>query len=262
MKKARAKTGRPKSDVPSLEKALDVLELLSQSPRGMTMNEITGALERSMGELYRIVVYLAKRGYLEQNPETDRYEMTLRLFELAHRYDPTDRLLKLALPVLENIAYRTDQSCHLAVLHQESVLVLASVPSPRPAGYAVRTGAVFPIQSTSSGIVMVSYLREDKQDRFLSGFAPAERQALAEQVGRIVASGHDRRDSDLVHGVSNISAPVFDRRGIAAAITMGYIGQSGQRCGPDEALKEVLGGAAELTHALGGGTFLEPSGEA
>ncbi|RME62860.1 MAG: IclR family transcriptional regulator, partial [Alphaproteobacteria bacterium] len=220
---AASRSGPPKFRVPSVEKALDVLELLSDSPQGMTMNEITGALGRTMGELYRIVVYLSQRGYIAQDPDTDRYALTLRLFELSHRHDPTDRLLKRAIPVLETIAFRTEQSCHLAVLHQSAVLVLASVPSPRPAGYSVRTGAVFPVSKTSSGVVILSFLPPDVQERFLSGFAASEQAALRRRMGEIAARGYDQRESSLVHGVNNLSAPVFDRSGVVAAITMGYI---------------------------------------
>ncbi len=61
-----------KSEVPSVEKALDVLELLAEEPLGLTMNEIVLALDRTMGELYRILVYLSRRGYLVQDVASDR----------------------------------------------------------------------------------------------------------------------------------------------------------------------------------------------
>lgn len=50
---------KKKSSVPAVEKALDVLELLTDAPSGMTMNEIVDALNRTMGEIYRVVIYLA-----------------------------------------------------------------------------------------------------------------------------------------------------------------------------------------------------------
>lgn len=241
-----------KPDVPSLEKALDVLELLSTSPQGLTMNEIANELNRTMGELYRIVISLSNRGYISQDPDTNRYDLTLQLFELSHRHNPTDRLVKYALPILEKLAYRTEQSCHLAVLHQTSILVLASVPSPRKAGYSVQAGAVFPIINTSSGIVILSFMPKDTQSRFLSSFNHAEQEVLKKRIHQITHLGFEQREGTLVYGITNLSAPVFDRNGIVAAVTMAYIGQVNQRTGPSEALDEVRAGARELTTLLGG----------
>lgn len=90
-----------KSSVPAVEKALDVLELLAEQSDGMTMNDIVDSLGRTMGELYRVVVYLHERDYLSQDPGTGRYALTLRLFELSHRHDPTERLVRETLPILE-----------------------------------------------------------------------------------------------------------------------------------------------------------------
>ncbi len=67
--------------MPSVEKAFDILELLANVGDGLTMNEMVDVLGRTMGEIYRIVIYLTERGFLSQNPETSKYALTLKLFE-------------------------------------------------------------------------------------------------------------------------------------------------------------------------------------
>src|SRR3546814_3341465 len=88
----------------------------------MSMTEMVTALGRSMGELYRVVVYLERRGYPTRDADSDRYALSLRLFEMSHRHPPTDRLVKRAIPILEALAAETEQSCHLAVLHDDMAL--------------------------------------------------------------------------------------------------------------------------------------------
>lgn len=241
-----------KSDVPAVEKAFDVLELLSTRPNGLTLNDITVELGRSMGELYRVVVYLATRGYIQRDTATDRYSMTLKTFELSHRFEPTDRLLTLAIPVLERISFRTEQSCHLAVLYQSSVLVLASVPSPRPAGYSVKTGSVFSFFSTSSGAVILSFLEKDRRERYLASLALTDQHGLTERIERIRANGYEKAPSTLVHGVTSLSAPAFSRDGVIAAVTSGYVLQTEQRSTIGDVLSEVRTGAKYLSDQLGG----------
>lgn len=242
---------KAKSSVPAVEKALDVLELLTEQPNGLTMNEIVDALGRTMGELYRVVVYLTERGYLQQDAGTSRYSVTLKLFELSHRHDPTERLIHAALPLLERIAARTSQSCHLGVLNRENVLVLTSVQSPLPAGYSVRTGSLFPVSQTSSGHVILAFSPEDVQERHLARQPASDRKALKERLARIRQNGFEDTPSTMIAGVRNLCVPVFDTRGVVAAITSGFIGQVGEAATAEETLATIRITAVELSQSLG-----------
>lgn len=240
-----------KSAVPAVEKALDVLELLAATPNGLTMNEIVDALGRTMGEVYRIVVYLADRDYLVQSPDTGRYSLTLRLFELSHRHDPTERLIHASLPLLERIAAKTKQSCHLGVLNRANVLVLASVRSPLPAGYAVRTGALFPVEQTSSGHVILAFSPPEVQDRYIARRPATESAAIANRLKRIRQAGFEDTPSTMIEGVRNLCVPVFDARGVTAAITSGFIGQIDIAATAAETLRTLRSTSLELSQTLG-----------
>lgn len=242
---------RQKSPVPSVQKAFDVLELLAGSEEGMTMNEIAENLDRTMGELYRIVVYLTERRYLAQNSDSGRYALTLKLFELSHRHDPTERLITRAQPILEKIAARTEQSCHIGVLNRNSVLVLSSVQSPRPAGYSVRTGALFPVERTSSGHVILAFSSDDEQRRYLARRPKDQRKEIAARLAAIRSRGFEDTPSTMIEGVRNLCAPVFDSRGIAAAITSGFILQADESKSAEEVLSFLRAAALELSEALG-----------
>lgn len=242
---------RGKSAVPAVEKALDVIELLAGTSNGLTMNEIVDALQRTMGEVYRVVIYLAERGYLVQDANTARYSLTLQLFELAHRHNPTERLIQAALPMLGKIAGRSNQSCHLGVLNRTHVLVLASTPSPMPAGYSVRTGAMFPVVQTSSGHVILAFSTEADQELYLARLPEKERKPVVERFARIRLAGFEDTPSTMIQGVRNLCVPVFDTRGIVAAITSGFIGQTDAKVTAEETLHTLRETAIELSQTLG-----------
>ncbi|WP_298356218.1 IclR family transcriptional regulator [uncultured Litoreibacter sp.] len=242
---------KSKVAVPAVEKALDVLELLARSPDGLTMNEIVDALGRTMGELYRVVVYLTERGFLQQSSDTSRYALTLKLFELAHTHDPTERLIAAGIPLLERIAAATRQSCHLGVLNRTNVLVLASVPSPLPAGYSVRTGALFPVDQTSSGHVILAFSKAETQDRYIGRLPKKEQTVVKARLERIRLNGFEDTPSTMIHGVRNLCVPVFDTRGVAAAITSGFIEQRDANADAQAALATIRMTALELSQSLG-----------
>lgn len=253
MAKQTKKTSE-KSSVPSVEKALDILDFLSGVKEGATMKELVEGLGRSMGEIYRVVVFLAEQDYLALDKATGRYSLTLKLFELSHRHDPTEQLISNAMPLMQRFSALTDQSCHLGVLNRTNVLILASVPSPRPAGYSVRTGAIFPAQDTSTGTLIVAFSEKDQQERYLKRLAESERVKAQKRLDSILEQGYDRRESLIVAGVLNLSVPVFNVRGIAAALTCGYIVQEPKSIDADETLRILLDIAGELSQSLGHAT--------
>src|SRR6201997_5942700 len=111
---ASAKSGAKRYyPTPALEKGLDILELFAGTPEGLTVSEAARRLNRTVSEIFRMILCLEQRGYLAQSPNKERYHLTLRLFRLAQEHPPTKRLLTEALPMMHQLAQRLRQSCHL-----------------------------------------------------------------------------------------------------------------------------------------------------
>src|ERR1700745_2829920 len=107
---------------PDLDKGLDILELFASEPAGLTTREAARRLGRTVGEIFRMLVCLEERGYISQVASDERYELTLKLFELAHRHQPLHRLAAESRPLMEKVAHDTGQSCHLAILSNGEVI--------------------------------------------------------------------------------------------------------------------------------------------
>jgi len=240
------------SQAPAVDKALDVLEFLANQPEGAAMKEITAALDRSMSEIYRMVLALEYRRFVHKDTESERYYLSLRLFELAHRYPPTARLVRAAQPIMEDLAAQSMQSCHLGVADNDRLVILASTDSPMPMHYGVKIGASFPLLETSSGVILSAFTRPERQETILREVRDEERQAFENRFRKIRGSGQETRRSDVVDGVTNISCAVRDHSGRAvAALTVPYLKQT--RALPSkEDVRALTGKAAvDLSAALG-----------
>src|ERR1700750_404957 len=115
MKKAK-KTEKAQPGAPALEKGLDLLEALAAESRGLSQKQLAERVGRSVGEIFRMLVALERRGYVTRDPVSAEYTLTLKLFRIASQFPPTERLLQAALPVMEQLAGRVPLSCHLALL--------------------------------------------------------------------------------------------------------------------------------------------------
>lgn len=245
-------TVSPNYAVPAVEKALDVLELLADSSNGLSITEMVSALGRSMGELYRVVIYLERRGYLIRDADSDRFALSLRLFEMAHRHPPSAKLVKQAIPVLEDLAEEIEQSAHLAVMHEDKVLVLAVGSNPRPMSHTVKVGALFPIFETSSGTVIAAFLPDEEQKELLACQPRKNLAGIRLRMSGIRKAGYERQVSLVVAGIVNLSFPVFDHSGIVGAITVPFLQQLGLRHDETAALEQTGLAAQRLSAALGG----------
>ncbi|MBK8085226.1 MAG: IclR family transcriptional regulator [Devosia sp.] len=209
-----------------------------------------------MGEIYRMLVVLQRRGLVALDPAGDRYYLTTKLFEMANRTPVIARLTVAAAPIMADLANATDESVHLAVLSDESIIVIGQVDNPGYNIMRVRLGARIPAWKTSSGRVLLANLPEDRLEAFLAdhphpdGLLPAR---LRRELGGIRRRGYEQMRSYVVKGVTNISAPIMSHAGFAAAaMTIPYVDRHFGSVPIDECREILMRAAADLSRAIGG----------
>ena len=214
---------------PALEKGLDILELLAAQPEGLTQAEVARGLERSVGEIFRMLNCLLDRGYVTLRRPGDRYVLTLKLFELANQHPPHGRLLANAAPLMKELVHAIHQSCHMTVIDGGHGVVIAQVDSPSHIGFSVHIGSVMQLASSASGRVLLALQADDARERALeraaaAGGPPVDRKLLDAMLAAIRQRGYEEMESTRVRGVHDLSFPVFDHRGLAvAALTVPFI---------------------------------------
>jgi DNA-binding IclR family transcriptional regulator len=241
---------------PALEKGLDILELFASTPDGMTVSEVARRLDRTMSEIFRMLLCLEHRGYLAQSANKDRYHLTLRLFHLGQEHPPTKRMITEALPVMHWLAHEIRQSCHLGVLDGGHVVILAQVDSPESTGFYVKMGSKVDLMRASTGHVILAHQSEDFKDRAIQEWMmetqkrkPAD---LSDHLEKIRARGYERRASYQVTGVVNISFPILNSQGNAiAGLTVPYVKRIEDTIGVPEIVEKLGEASRRISEAMG-----------
>jgi DNA-binding IclR family transcriptional regulator len=248
---------RARYAAPALEKGLDVMELLASVSEALTHSEIAGRLGRTIHEVFRMLVCLEERGYISRIAPDDRYQLTLKLLEMVHRYHPLQRLIAHARPLVQRVANETGQSCHLAMLNHAEVVVVAQCDAPGNMGFSVRLGANVDLLNTASGHVILAFQSDDVRVRALQRWRQRSGKSipagLYRHLNRIRRRGYEELASYQVHGVVNISYPILNQHAEAiAAITVPFLARIGNQVGPPQ-VKEALNRASRaLSQAMGG----------
>jgi DNA-binding IclR family transcriptional regulator len=241
---------------PALDKGLDVLELLAHQPAGLTKSQIARELNRTVSEIFRMLLCLERRGYIAQLSD-ERYSLTLRLFKLVQEHPPTERLIADALPVMHRLAHDTVQSCHMGVLEGGRVAILGQVNAPSNIGFYVKLGSTVDLMEAASGYVILAHQSDEQRERTLAewsretGTKPPR--DLSVHLARIRKAGYEKRLSYLVKGVTNISFPIFDERASAVgALTVPHIQYNGSAVTIVQVIEALRKATDEITAALGG----------
>jgi DNA-binding IclR family transcriptional regulator len=233
---------------PALDKGLDILELLAEQKEGLTRAEITKLLGRNASEMYRMLERLVARKYVVRSPGGDRYSLSLKLYALAHRHPPVNRLISEALPLMQRFADSAEQSCHLAVYDRGNLLVIAQVDGPGTWGMSVRLGSRVGLIDTGSGRVLLAFQTREQRAHMLAehtkvkGEATLDADVLEEICERIRADGHLQKDSQQIFGVTDLTFPIFGPSGQAiAALTCPYLRRIDEYVAPSlEAVTKMM----------------------
>lgn len=210
---------------PALDKGLDILELLAGRETPLAMPEIARLLGRSKAEIYRMLMALEARGYIERGENGERYQITGRLFELGMRSPPKRNLHDAALPVMHALAERTRQSCHLGVISGLHLFVVARVESPASVGFAVRVGYSVPLLDSTSARIICAFQPAERQAelrRELAKVAPSKAalNRFVQQTAKIAEQGYVVEPSRTAEGIRDVAAPIFDGENLGAVASL------------------------------------------
>lgn len=260
------KTSKRHYPTPALEKGLDILELFTQEPMGLTKSDVARRLNRTVSEIFRMLLCLEERGYIARVDDNDRFQLTLKMFRMSLEYPPTKRLVSEALPVMQEVVHVIHQSCHLGVLEAGQVVILAQADSPISPGFYVKAGAVVDLMHAATGHVILAHLPLDARERAIETWqqltqkrAPRD---LNDHLRKIQEQGYEERDSYEIRGVVNITYPVLDERGSAvAALTVPYLARIEESTTPKNVHAALRQASLRLSEAIGGPPHLAIPGE-
>ena len=247
---------------PALEKGLDILELFASTPEGMTISEVARRLNRTMSEIFRMLLCLEQRGYLAQSANKDRYHLTLRLFRLAQEHPPTKRMVMEALPIMHWLAHELRQSCHLGVLDGGHIVILAQVDSPESTGFYVKLGSKVDLMHAATGHVILAHQTEDECERTIQEWTLETRKKkpadLDSHLAKIRVRGYERRASYEVAGIVNISFPVLNSQGKAVAgLTVPYVKRIEDTVGIPQVIDALRTASQQISEAMGAMPLVE-----
>lgn len=196
----------------SIDKALEVCEVLGGSPRGMSLSDLARALRQPASTVHRLLAVLKKRGYVRQDDETQRYGLTLKMLDLSFRSLGQSELRLHAYPIMREYVLRTPYRGFIAIPASGEVTY---VWSTGPDEVAMRTvyGKEMPGHCSmffSSASTNATARQATRRLSCLKLAAPSE---LSTPESTVVRLGPPPVEPDALQRLFCVCAPVRDYTG-------------------------------------------------
>src|SRR6476659_3401128 len=116
---------------PLLERCFQLIELLAEEPRAFRLGAISERLGLQKGAVHRLLSALCSMGWVEPEPETGFYRLTLRLAVMGQRVLLATRIPDPTRPILQKLADESQELVRMAIVEGERLSWVAFVQGRR-----------------------------------------------------------------------------------------------------------------------------------
>jgi hypothetical protein len=202
----------------SIDKALEVCEVLSGVPRGMSLSELARSVRQPAPTVHRLLRVLKGRGYVRQDDDTQRYGLTLKMLDLSFRSLGQSELRLHAYPIMREYVLRTPYRGFIAIPASGEVTY---VWSAGPDEVAMRT-----VYGKEMPGHCAMYFSPRQATRRLSCLRLASPSELSKPEATVVRMGPPPVEPDAMQRLFCTCAPVRDYTGQEVA-RVGVFGHGG-----------------------------------
>ncbi|HTR86114.1 MAG TPA: IclR family transcriptional regulator [Reyranella sp.] len=245
----------------SLERGLDVLEIVGGEGAEIGVREIARRLRLSPTIVQRMVTSLARRGYVDKNLETARYRLGFRALAMASGNVQGSDYIATAQRELDRLAHDHGLNGFVSVLQGGRAVYLLAVQADAPVAIKVAPGSEMPLHSTAAGKILLASL-EDTAARKLLGngklaaitpHTVTDPAAVVAGLAKVRRQGFATVSEENIRGVLSVGAPIRDRTGkVLAALSVAFPKYLDAGLTLQGATPLVTGAAQTVSRVIGG----------
>ena len=204
------------------ERCLAIIELLSDGARALPLGAIAERLTLPKSGAHRLLATLIDLGWVEKEPQTSFYRLTMRLAVLGQQFYVATGIPDICQPLLDRLAQQCREFARLAVVDGNSLVWVAHAQGAS-GGLMYQpslTSNTVPLFATASGKAWLATLPTEEAMRIVmknGGLKDADRygpnvvrsiEALLRELKATARRGYGLAFSEAEFGVSAVAAAI------------------------------------------------------
>lgn len=150
------------ASISAVERALQILEILSEHQEGLTGSDLASRLGLHRATAFRLLSSLMGAGFVAQHEPGPHYRLTLKLVSLASGFLASLGPVELAIPILRQLSDRTGELVQLAMVDGDEMIRVAKAEGRERLRVAAPTGSGVTLHVSSLGKAWLSTLPTER----------------------------------------------------------------------------------------------------
>lgn len=212
----------------TVQKVIDIIEILSSHVEGMTLTEITKELELPKTTVYDILKTLRENEIIQyRNKRTKKYGVGARLYVMGTAYVRNSNLLSIAQPYLMEIAEKYEKTTFVSKRVMDRFTFVYKYESPRAKVTTANVGDQKLLHSTSIGKCFLAFdptaadLIETIPLPAFTKWTITDRNKLKSELEKIRKLGYSYEFRESQEHMACLAAPIYNfENAMTATISM------------------------------------------
>ena len=239
---------------------MELIELIAQHPRGLTIQEIVNLMGHSKTSIYRIICSLEEMGYLRKDLQTGSFSLTRKMFKIGLSTLGMTTIIEHSYEPMRRLRDKLRETVVLGTLMGTKIVILEQVIGSHHFSFILKPGMGVCLHASAPGKAFLANIDDWERDEILSKieFPRFTNRTITNipdfllELDRVKLCGYGLDMGEELSGVRCIGAPVFNLAGkIAASI---WISGPAERLS-DESIEEfsseVVACAREISEKMG-----------
>jgi len=220
------KSEHPEYIMKSVSCALEILDMLTEFPTGISLKQLCDRFELSRNKAFRMMSTLCEADLVERDTEAGTYRLGAYSVALGQKFVMNSSVVNYAHPIIEQLARKHGEAVYMSVLNDEDVLFIDMVDSNQPVKATSLLGRRFPFFTNAAGKAIKALDSRDMLERFFKRRGKPRMSAddmrhLVIELEEIRTKGVAVVRDDAGGGIISVAVAVRDYAGKAVcAITL------------------------------------------
>lgn len=207
--------------VPAVERALQVLEALDHSMRGLNIAELARRLKVPRSSVHSIVLTLERCGYLTRDVSQRHCTLTSRAYLLGRESMRFELLATAARIPMLRLSAQTGLASHMAMLEENQAIYIQKAQGSGHQNLETYVGKRTNLHCTAVGKVLLCYAPDSFRTKVLERGSYArytrntitQAAALRKELQNVRTQGYALDDQEEELNVRCVAVPVLSARG-------------------------------------------------
>ncbi|TCP19289.1 IclR family transcriptional regulator [Scopulibacillus darangshiensis] len=215
--------------VKSVDRALDIIKIVSSNKEGCGVTEIANQIDINKSSVYRILVTLAQHGFIEQDESSGKYKIGYSFLEISSSLLESIDIRSEAMPFLKELESETDEVVHLVVYDQGEVVYIEKLEGNQTLRTHSKVGRRAPMHCSAVGKAILSHQTPAEVAEIIkqnglpkhTDYTITNKGRFLQELDDIKTKGYSLDLEENEYGIICIAVPVFDYLGkVMAAISV------------------------------------------